>query len=149
TNKNVMYGSYQRTHSVFQNSPMMAKGPPTPEELALLEPFRGQVPDEVFGEPFVPPVSDASGRDRAMLRKANALLNEAGFGLKDTKRVTATGAPFTIEFLIDDTSFEPHHLAYRKNLEALGIEATVRLVDPVQYKARQDGRDFDIMVERL
>ena len=149
TNKNVMYGSYQRTHSIFQNSPMMAKGPPTPEELALLEPFRGQVPDEVFGEPFVPPVSDASGRDRAMLRKANALLNEAGFGLKDTKRVTATGAPFTIEFLIDDTSFEPHHLAYRKNLEALGIEATVRLVDPVQYKARQDTRDFDIMVARL
>jgi microcin C transport system substrate-binding protein len=149
TNKNIMYGSYERTHSMFQNSPMMAKGPPTPEEVALLEPFRGQVPDEVFGEPFVPPVSDASGRDRAMLRKANGLLLEAGYGLKDTRRVTPKGERFTIEFLIDDTSFEPHHLSYVKNLETLGIEATVRLVDPVQYKRRQDERDFDMIVERL
>jgi len=149
TNKNVMYGSYDRTQSVFQNSPMVAKGPPSPEELALLEPFRGQVPDEVFGEPFVPPVSDGSGRDRNMLRKANALLLEAGCAIKDTRRLTAKGEPFTIEFLIDDTSFEPHHLAYTKSLAALGIEANVRLVDPVQYKSRQDDRDFDMMVERL
>jgi len=148
-NKNVMYGSYQRTHSMFQNSPMMAAGPPSAEELALLEPFRGKVPDEVFGEPFVPPVSDGSGRDRNLLRKANALLLEAGFALKDTRRVMPNGAPFTIEFLIDDPSFEPHHLAYVKNLAALGIEASVRQVDPVQYKARQDDRDFDMIVERL
>src|SRR5262245_42802801 len=60
TNKSIMYGSYQRTHSVFQNSPMMAVGKPGAEELALLEPFRGKVADEVFGEPFVPPVSDGS-----------------------------------------------------------------------------------------
>ena len=72
TNKNIMYGSYKRTDSVFQNSDMMAEGKPSPEELALLEPFRGQVPDEVFGEPFVPPVSDGSGQDRALLRKAAA-----------------------------------------------------------------------------
>jgi microcin C transport system substrate-binding protein len=148
-NKNVMYGSYQRTHSMFQNSPMMAAGSPSPEELALLKPFRGKVPDEVFGEPFVPPVSDGSGRDRNLLRKANALLLEAGFALKDTRRVMPNGAPFTIEFLIDDPSFEPHHLAYVKNLAALGIEASVRQVDPVQYKARQDDRDFDMIVERL
>jgi ABC-type oligopeptide transport system substrate-binding subunit len=57
-----MYGSYDRTHSVFQNSDMMANGKPGAEELALLEPFRGKVSDEVFGEPFVPPVSDGSGR---------------------------------------------------------------------------------------
>jgi microcin C transport system substrate-binding protein len=149
TNKNVMYGSYDRTHSVFQNSPMVAKGPPSSEELALLEPFRGKVPDEVFGEPFVPPVSDVSGRDRNLLRKANALLLEAGYTIKDTKRLTPKGEPFTIEFLIDDTSFEPHHLGYTKNLAALGIDASVRLVDPVQYKARQDDRDFDMIVERL
>ena len=61
TNKTIMYGSYDRTHSVFQNSEMMANGKPSAEELALLEPFRGKVPDEVFGEPFVPPVSDGSG----------------------------------------------------------------------------------------
>jgi microcin C transport system substrate-binding protein len=149
TNKNIMYGSYGRTHSVFQNSPMMAIGPPSTEEVALLEPFRGRVPDEVFGAPFVPPVSDGSGRDRALLRKANALLLEAGCGLTDTKRLTPKGEPFTIEFLLDDPSFEPHHLALVKNLAALGIDATMRVVDPVQYKARQDDRDFDMMVERL
>ena len=64
TNKNIMYGSYERTQSVFQNSPMMAKGKPDAAELALLEPFRGKVPDEVFGEPYVPPVTDGSGQDR-------------------------------------------------------------------------------------
>ena len=149
TNKNIMYGSYGRTHSLFQNSPMVANGPPDADELALLEPFRGKVPDEVFGAPFVPPVSDGSGRDRNLLRKANALLLEAGCALKDTKRMTAKGEPFTIEFLIDDPSFEPHHLSYSKSLEALGIAATVRLVDPVQYKRRQDERDFDMTVERL
>ena len=70
TNKTIMYGAYARTHSPFQNSDHDGEGPPSPEELKLLEPFRGQVPDEVFGEPFVPPVSDGSGQDRALLRKA-------------------------------------------------------------------------------
>src|SRR5262249_13178635 len=60
TNQKIMYGSYQRTHSVFQNSDMMAVGKPSANELALLKSFRGKVPDEVFGEPFVPPVSDGS-----------------------------------------------------------------------------------------
>src|SRR6202158_1874328 len=127
TNKNIMYGSYQRTHSVFQNSPMMAMGAPSAEELALLEPFRGKVPDEVFGEPFVPPVTDATGQDRTLLRKAHALLLQAGFTLRDGKRAPPKGAPFTTEFLIDDTTFEPHHLAYVKNLATVGIDATVRL----------------------
>jgi microcin C transport system substrate-binding protein len=76
TNKKIMYDSYQRSHSVFQNSDMMAVGKPSADELALLESFRGKVPDEVFGEPFVPPVSDGSGQDRALLRKASALLQE-------------------------------------------------------------------------
>jgi microcin C transport system substrate-binding protein len=76
TNKTIMYGSYQRTHSVFQNSDMMAQGKPSADELAVLETFRGKVPEEVFGEPFVPPVSDGSGQDRALLRKASQLLQE-------------------------------------------------------------------------
>src|SRR5215470_1098426 len=97
-----MYGSYQRTHSVFQNSDMMALGKPSEDELALLEPFRGKVADEVFGNPFVPPVSDGSGQDRAMLRRASALLQEAGLVIKDGKRVTPQGEPITVEFLIDD-----------------------------------------------
>ena len=93
TNKTLMYGSYKRTHSVFENSDMMAVGKPSPQELALLEPFRGKVADEVFGEPFVPPVSDGSGQDRALLRQANTVLQEAGFVIKDGKRVTPQGEP--------------------------------------------------------
>ena len=149
TNKNIMYGSYDRTHSVFQNSPMMAKGKPDADELALLEPFRGKVPDEVFGEPYVPPVSDASGQERQWLRRGAQLLSDAGCTLKNGKRILPDGKPIVIEFLIDEPTFQPHHLPYIKNLGVLGIDATLRIVDPVQYRARVDGFDFDITVERF
>lgn len=149
TNKNIMYGSYERTHSVFQNSDMMAEGKPGPDELALLEPFRGKVPDEVFGEPFVPPVTDGSGQDRSLLRKASHLLQSAGLTMKDNMRVTASGEPFTIEFLLEEPSFKPHHEVYIKNLKLLGIDASLRLVDPVQYRARVDGFEFDMVVQRF
>src|SRR5262245_40199029 len=149
TNKNIMYGSYDRTHSVFQNSPMMAKGKPDAAELALLESFRGKVLDEVFGEAYVPPVSDFSGQDRKLLRRAAQLLNDAGCALKDGKRFLPGGQPITIEFLIDEPTFQPHHLPYIKNLGVLGIESTLLIVDPVQYRARVDAFDFDITVERF
>jgi microcin C transport system substrate-binding protein len=149
TNKTIMYGSYERTHSVFQNSPMMATGKPSPEELALLEPFRGKVSDEVFGEPFVPPVSDGSGQDRTLLRKASALLQEAGFPIKNGKRVLPSGEPITIEFLLDEPSFQPHHMPFIKNLGTLGIDGTIRLVDPVQFKKREDDFDFDVIIQRF
>ncbi len=135
--------------SVFQNSPMMAKGKPDAAELALLEPFRGKLPDEVFGEPYVPPVTDGSGQDRRWLRRGAQLLNDAGFALKNGKRVLPDGKPITIEFLLDEPTFTPHHLPYIKNLGTLGIDATLRVVDPVQYRARVDGFDFDITVERF
>jgi microcin C transport system substrate-binding protein len=144
TNKTIMYGSYERVHSVFQNSPLMAMGTPGPDELALLEPFRGQVAEEVFGEPFVPPVSDGSGQDRALLRRATQLLQEAGFVIRDGKRVTPKGERITVEFLIEDPTFQPHHLPFIKNLATLGIDATLRLVDPVQYRKRVDDFDFDV-----
>ena len=149
TNKNIMYGSYDRTHSVFQNSPMMANGKPDAAELALLEPYRGKLPDEVFGEPYVPPVTDGSGQDRVWLRQGAQLLNEAGCTIKNGKRVLPSGAQITIEFLIDEPTFQPHHLPYIKNLGTLGIDATLRIVDPVQYRARVDAFDFDITVERF
>jgi microcin C transport system substrate-binding protein len=149
TNKTLMYDSYKRTHSVFQNSDMVAMGKPSPEELALLEPFRGKVPDDVFGEPFVPPVSDGSGQDRAMLRHASTLLQEAGFPVKDGKRVTPQGEQISVEFLLDEPSFQPHHMPFIKNLGTLGIDATLRIVDPVQYRKRVDDFDFDLTVQRF
>jgi microcin C transport system substrate-binding protein len=149
TNKTIMYGAYARTHSPFQNSDMMVSGPPSPEELALLEPFRGQVPDEVFGPPFVPPVSDGSGQDRTLLRKAQQLLQDAGLAIKDGKRLLPNGEVFKIEFLADEPSLQPHHAPYIKNLGTLGIEASLRVVDPVQYRARVEDFDFDMTIERF
>ena len=149
TNKTIMYGCYERTVSVFQNSEMMAKDKPSAAELKLLEPFRGRVADEVFGEPYIPPVTDGSGNDRTILRKAVELLAAAGCAVKDGKRVLPSGEPITIEFLLDEPTFEPHHLALIKNLAILGIAGNIRLVDPVQYRARLDDFDFDITVERL
>jgi microcin C transport system substrate-binding protein len=149
TNKTIMYGSYERTVSVFQNSDMMAAGQPSAEEVALLAPYRGKLPEEVFGPPYLPPVSDGSGQDRTLLRKASALLQAAGYVVKDGKRVDPNGAPVTVEFLLDEPGFEPHHMPFIKNLAVLGIEATLRLVDPVQYQRRKDEFDFDITVERF
>ena len=116
TNKTIMYGSYERTHSVFQNSDMMAKGKPGAEELALLEPFRGKVPDEVFGEPFVPPVSDGSGQDRALLRRARSSCRRPATSSRTASASTPQGERVTIEFLIDEPSFQPHHMPFIKNL---------------------------------
>ena len=149
TNKTIMYGAYARTVSPFQNSDMVAEGPPSPEELKLLEPFRGEVPDEVFGAPFVPPVSDGSGQDRTLLRKASQLLQEAGLPVKDGKRMLPNGEVFTIEFLLDEPSFQPHHATFIKNLAPLGIEASIRQIDAVQYRARVESFDFDVTTERL
>ena len=149
TNKTIMYGAYVRTQSIFENSDMKAVGPPSQAELALLEPFRGKIPDEVFGAPYLPPVSDGSGQDRALLRKAAQLLQEAGCPIKDGKRVLPNGEALTIEFLIDEPSIQPHHGAFLKNLATLGIDANLRLVDAVQYRARVEDFDFDMTIERF
>jgi microcin C transport system substrate-binding protein len=149
TNKNVMYGSYERTHSYFQNSDLMAHGLPSQEELALLEPHRGKVPDEVFGMPYVPPVSDGSGQDRRLLRRASELLSNAGYRIEGGRRVNGQGQRITIEFLIEEPSFQPHHMPFIKNLGVIGIEASLRIVDPVQFRARVDDFDFDSTVQRF
>lgn len=149
TNRSIMYGSYDRTHSVFQNSDLMAVGKPDADELKLLEAFRGKVPDEVFGEPFVPPVTDGSGNDRNLLRQATRLLNEAGYPIKNGKRMTPSGEPMAVEFLLEEPSFQAHHMPYIKNLAVLGIDANVRMVDPVQLKARTNEFDFDVVIQRF
>jgi microcin C transport system substrate-binding protein len=149
TNKTIMYGSYDRTHSVFQNSDLMAKGKPSAEEVALLEPFRDKLPAEVFGEPFVPPVSDGSGADRALLRRAGQLMSEAGFTIKDGKRMMPNGERLAIEFLLEEPSFQPHHMPYIKNLQTLGIDASLRMVDAAQMQRRRDDFDFDLTIQRF
>jgi microcin C transport system substrate-binding protein len=149
TNKNLMYDSYKRTFSYFQGSDMMAMGRPSPEELALLEPFRDKLPADVFGDAFQLPESDGSGQDRTLLRKASELLKNAGYEIKDGKRVNAEGKTISIEFLSNEPAFERHHAGYIRNLAVLGIRATFRVVDSVQYRARVDDYDFDMTVENF
>ena len=149
TNKNIKYSSTKRVTSYFQNTDMEAKGPPGPDELALLEPFRGKVPDDVFGEAFLPPVSDGSGSDRQLLRRANDLLLGAGCKRQGSSLTLPSGKPFVIEFLDFSDFLQPVTTPFADNLRKLGIDARLRLVDSAQYKARTENFDFDIVGARF
>ena len=149
TNRTLFYGLYERTNSMFENSNLAAKEPPSKEELALLEPFRGKIPDEVFKAPFAAPVTDGSGRIRGNLRKANRLLKQAGYAVKNGALTGKNGKPLTIEFLLFESSFKRILNPYIQNLKRLGIQATIRIVDVANFKRRQDSFDFDIVIRRI
>ena len=150
-NRNLFFGIYTRTHSYFENSDMKAVGLPTPEELAILEPFRDKLPKEVFGLPYLPPVNDGFNLSRDHLRKASELLDEAGWKLVDGRRVkTVNGRQETlaIEFMIESPSSERVVLPYQTNLRKLGIVAVLRQVDAAQYQNRTKSFDFDLLGRR-
>lgn len=140
SNKNLFFDLYTRTQSYFENSDMKAKGPPSAEELVLLEPYRPQLPPEVFGEPYSPPVTDASGRSRENLKRAHDLLLAAGYG--------DGGKKLDVEILIFENGFERIILPYIANLKRIGINASLRMVDPAQYQRRIKTFDFDISIQR-
>lgn len=148
TNRTLFFDLYQRTHSYFQKSDLMAEGLPDEAELALLEPWRGEVPDDVFGEPYSPPVSDGSGQDRRLLRQAAGLLRDAGWSIEQGVLKNADGEVMRIEFLDRDPSFERVVQPYVRNLRLLGIEANSRTVDPAQFQSRMNAFDFDIVPRR-
>ena len=149
TNKNLFFDSYARTASFFENSPLKAEGVPTPGELALLEPLRHTLRPEVFGEAIVPAVSDGSGQDRKLLRRASALLDEAGWKNDGTLRRNAKGETLDVEFLIESPVFERVLGPYVKNLKLLGVNASIRIVDESQYQKRREEFDFDVMSSRF
>ncbi len=147
-NANLLNGGFVRTASLFDNSDMKPNGPPAAAELALLEPWRGQLPAEVFGVPYTPPVTDGSGSDRRPLREASKLLEEAGWTVKNGERVNAAGEPFIFEILLRNSDNEKIALAYQRNLKRLGVDARVRLADSAQYAGRLDDFDFDMILVR-
>jgi microcin C transport system substrate-binding protein len=140
SNKNLFFDLYKRTQSFFENSDMKAKGLPSPEELALLEPFKDKLAPEVFGEPVSPPVTDASGRDRQFLKRARDLLTAAGYG--------DGGKPLTVEILSFEEGFDRIILPYVENLKRIGVKASLRRVDPAQYERRVKSFDFDMSIQR-
>ncbi|MFZ0209099.1 MAG: extracellular solute-binding protein [Roseiarcus sp.] len=149
TNQNVMFSAYKRVVSFFQNTPLQAADKPGPDELALLEPWRGKIPDSVFGEPYTPPISDGSGSDRALLKQANEMLLAAGCRRDGGILKLPSGNPFMIEFLDSSASLQPHTMPFQQNLKKLGISAVSRIVDSSQYKSRTEAFDFDVMSFRL
>ena len=147
SNKNLFYGYYKRTRSYFDNSELAATGVPRGEELKILEPYRGQIPDAVFTTEYNPPKYDGSGEIRDGLRTALGLLKQAGWSFKGQQLVNEkTGEPFVFEILLAQPEFERIVLPFAQNLKRLGITATVRTVDPAQYEKRMETFDFDMAV---
>ena len=144
-NRALLHQGYARTTGMFSKSALAPTGPPSPAELKLLEPWRGQVPPQVFGPPFQPPATDGSGRDRSNLRKAAKLLKETGFAVRDGVLQTPDGAPLRFEITLRLPSNERIALSYARNLKRLGIEARVRLVESAQFQGLINSYDFDMV----
>ncbi|MEQ1955764.1 extracellular solute-binding protein [Mesorhizobium sp. CN2-181] len=149
TKRNLFYDLYERSQSCFQRSDYMAEGMPSPEELALLEPLRDKLQPEVFGEAVIQPVSNASGRDRKLLGAASRLLAEAGWKRSGSLLVDDKGETLAVELLDDDDSLTRILAPWVENMRAIGIDASIRIVDTAQFQARQSDFDFDMVMMAL
>jgi len=146
-NEHLFYGEYTRNDSYFANSELAATGTPSPDELALLSPFRDELPREVFGEAYRAPRSDGPDGIRGNLLQAAKLLREAGWTIKRGRLTNdQTGEAFTIEFVLTASEFERVILPYIANLKRLGIVGRIRTVEAAQYQARLRNFDFDMVV---
>jgi microcin C transport system substrate-binding protein len=144
-NKNMLYGAMTRTTSFFDNTELAAKNLPEGEELALLEPFRAQLPAEVFTEPYTLPTFEKGGREN--LKIAQKLLKEAGWVIRQGKLVNEkTGEPFAFEIILNVPENEKIALPFARNLKQLGIDVTVRTIDAAQYENRRVDMNFDMIM---
>lgn len=149
SNETLFYNLYERTDSFFEGGPMQAAGKPTPGELAVLEPLADLLDPGVLDDPVpVPHETDGSGRNRRGLREAAGLLDAAGWTIQGGTRRNAEGQPLSIEFLTSSPSFERITGPYVQNLQRIGIDATMRTVDPAQYQNRTETFDYDVVVSR-
>lgn len=149
TNANLFHGQYKRTHSYFSNSELAARGVPEGRELEILESFRGRVPDSVFGPALQAPSTDGPGGLRGNLKQAVDLLKAAGWAIGEDRRLRAeggTGSALSFEILLNSPALERIAEPFARNLERLGIEARLRVVDTAQYRARVNEYDFDMIV---
>lgn len=145
-NKALFYGAYSRANSYFQNTEYAAHNAPDADELALLTPLKTEIPPEVFSAIYQPAKSNGDGYDRSNLLKADRLLTEAGWVLKNQQRVNAkTGKPFTFELLLPSVGNAQWVLPFQHNLARLGITMEVRQVDISQATNRMRNRDYDMM----
>ena len=145
TREKLFYGSYERSQSAFERSAYKAEGMPSAEELALLEPFRGKVPDAAFGEAVMQPVSDGSGRDRKLLGEATKLFAAAGWVKNGGVLENNRGERLGVEILAVDEVFVRIDSPWVENMKAIGVDASIRVVDSAQYQARTADFDFDLV----
>jgi peptide/nickel transport system substrate-binding protein len=146
-NANLFAGAYKRSEGFFDDSELSSIGrPASARERALLAPYPGAVRDDVMEGAWRAPVSDASGRDRAIAKSALDELAAAGYSLRDGRLVDAHEAPLAFEILVKNRDEERLALAYARNLARIGVTANVRLVDEVQFQRRRTSFDFDMMI---
>lgn len=147
-NRQVFYGQYVRSTSYFTNSEMEAKGLPSAEERAVLEPLRKELDPAVFGEAPVPPSTDPPSSLRENLRRALVLLHEAGWNVADDGLLrNAAGRPLSFEILSYSKGLERVAAPWARNLGKLGIETRLRITDPALYQKRMDDFDFDVAIQ--
>jgi len=145
-NQHLFYNQYTRTRSYFQNTEYEAKGLPSKEEIACLDPVKDKIPPRVYTHEYKPPVTDGSGNIRPQLREALALLKEAGWEIKDKKMVHKTsGKPMEFEVLLYSPTMERITIPVQDNLKKLGITLNIRRVDTTQFINRLRERDFDMV----
>jgi microcin C transport system substrate-binding protein len=144
-NRQLFYNSYQRVTGLFGNTACQAQGKPSPEELALLEPWRSRLPATVFGPMYAPPRTDGEHSLRANLRRAKALLAEAGWTVQEGVLRNARGEPMVLEYLDSNEAGARVVMPWARNLEKLGIRLVYRAVDFALFQQRLREFDFDIM----
>ena len=150
TNKNLFFEAYKRTNSYFPNTDLASSGPPSADELKLLDKYKGEIPDDVFTKPYVEPKTDGTGNIRDNMRQALRLLKEAGWSVKNEKLVNdKSGQSFEFEFLFSEADFERIFLPFKRNLARLGIDMNLRIVDPAQYQNRLNKFDYDMTMVRF
>jgi microcin C transport system substrate-binding protein len=145
-NTTLFFSEYTRNNSYFSNSRYAAQGLPGADELKLLEPFRDQLPPEVFNEPLMPPSTNPPSSLRSNLRLAQQLLAQAGWTVKNGALTDKEGKRFRFEILLADGSFERVIAPFADNLNKLGVEVTYRTIDPALYTDRIKSFDFDMVV---
>ena len=149
SNKQFAYGSYIRTDSFFENSELASTGLPQGEELAILEKYRGKIPDAVFTATYTNPKNDGSGNNRATLRKAADMLDAAGWVLGDDGIRSKDGVRLEFEILDSNPMLERWVIPFTKNLERIGVKANFRVVDTAQYQNRMNEYDYDMTVSSI
>ncbi len=145
TNRALFSDAYKRTGSYYPNSEFTASGLPVGHEWLMLKPYKEQLPARLFTEPFTLPKTDGRGIPRETMRKALALLAEAGWKLHGQRLQDKDGQPLRFELLLVNPSLERLYQPYIENLNSIGIDARLRTVDRAQYKQRLDQFDFDMI----